>query len=344
MATLDLMTGNDNISLAEKGASLRFLIVEDDSVYARFLEKLIIKCNPKHDGIVIVDNAPDAITELQQSAFDICFLDFFLKKDSTGMDVLQAMHGKSILTAFVFITVHDSKETAFQALTLGAMDYLVKARFNDFDLAKSISFSLYRKYREIELQTRALQDSLTGLGNKSLYEAQLRQSIERASRDGEQLGVLMIDLDRFKPVNDTFGHQAGDVVLKEVAARIVQETRSSDVVARVGGDEFAAVLVRVNSPDDVTNIRDKLVQSISDTPYDIGGGKTVEIGVSVGSAVFPDDGNTMAELNRVADKRMYETKDERKHARKPVAVAQPASKETRKYQFEDLAQGGTFGR
>lgn len=324
------MTGNDNISLVEKGTNLRFLIIEDEPVFAQFLESMINKCNPRHNGIVIVDNAADAISQLQNGVFDVCFLDFFLKNDTTGMDVLRAMNGRSILTAFVFITVHDSKETAFQALTLGAMDYLVKARFTEFDLAKSISFSLYRKYREVELQTEALKDSLTGLGNKALYEEQLRLSVERAARNGEQLGVLMIDLDKFKPVNDTYGHDAGDMVLKQVATRIVEETRSSDVVARVGGDEFAAVLVKVNSHEDVINIRDKLVRAIADKPYDVGG-YTVEIGASVGAAVFPDDGQNIAELKRVADKRMYDIKQQSHRAQ-----MEPAPKrEAKKYSFGD---------
>jgi diguanylate cyclase (GGDEF)-like protein len=328
------MDGNDNISLVERGANLRFLIIEDEPVFAQFLEAMVNKCSPKNAGIVIVDNAPDAIEQLQTNVFDVCFLDFFLKNDTTGMDVLIAMRGKNILTAFVFITVNDSKEAAFQALTLGAMDYLVKARFTEFDLAKSISFSLYRKYREVELQSEALKDSLTGLGNKALYEEQLRLSVQRAERDGEQLGVLMLDLDRFKPVNDTYGHEAGDMVLKEVASRIVEETRASDVVARVGGDEFAAVLVKVNSPDDVHNIRDKLARSIADKPYDVGG-YSVEIGASVGAAVFPDDGRDIAELKRVADKRMYESKQATHRANLPprVALAQTREREAKRFSF-----------
>lgn len=337
------MAGNDNISLAEKGANLRFLVVEDDPVYGRFLEAMIAKCNPRHAGISMARNASDAIAILKNDVIDVCFLDYFLNNDTTGMDVLHALHGKSALTAFVFITVNDSKEAAFQALTLGAMDYLIKARFTEFDLAKSISFSLYRKYREVELQTKALKDSLTGLGNKALYEEQLRQSVERAHRDGEQLGVVMIDLDNFKPVNDTYGHQAGDMVLKDVASRIVEETRGSDVVARIGGDEFAAVLVKVNSPEDVTNIREKLSHSISSKPYDIGDGKSVSIGASVGTAMFPDDGKTIAELNRVADKRMYTIKERKKLPVEPTATTDVKA-EAKKISFLDLDQHRKVGQ
>ena len=254
------------------------------------------------------------------------------------MDVLRTVHVETTLTAFVFVTVHDSKEAAFQALTLGAMDYLVKSRFTEFDLAKSISFSLYRKYREVELQSEALRDSLTGVGNKSLYEAQLRQSVERATRDGEQLGVLMIDLDGFKPVNDTYGHEAGDAVLQQVATRIVDETRSSDVIARVGGDEFAAVLVKVNSEKDVENIREKLAKSISDASYVVGNGQTISVGASIGAAVFPDDGRDVAELKRIADKRMYGIKKERERARLAQASEAHASRkedtrEIKKFSF-----------
>ena len=305
------MSDNDNISLVEKGSNLRFLVVEDDAAYSRYLEAMIGRCNPKNGGVDIVDNATDAVEALRNENYDICFLDFFLKNSTTGMDVLHAVHGATMQTAFVFITVHDSKEAAYQALTLGAMDYLVKARFDEFDMAKSISFSLFRKYREIALQAEALKDSLTGLGNKALFDEQLKQSLQRASREGNRLGVLMIDLDQFKPVNDQYGHQVGDELLRQVATRIVGETRSSDILARIGGDEFAAVLVKVNSPSDVTKIRDKMAHSIGYSAYKIDD-MTIQVGASVGAAVFPDDGTNVSDLLRAADMRMYDAKQQKR--------------------------------
>ncbi len=221
---------------------------------------------------------------------------------------MQAVSGRNLTTAFVFVTVDSKKETAFQALTLGAMDYLIKANFTPFDLSKSIAYSLYRKFREIRLQTEALKDSLTGLGNRNLFNEQLNQAIARAKRDDEKVGVLMIDLDRFKPVNDKHGHLVGDELLKQVAERIVTETRGSDVVARLGGDEFAAVLIRVASREYLDRIRKKLAAAISDQPYKIDT-HWLKIGASVGASLFPDDTENVHDLVHMADVHMYKEKE-----------------------------------
>ena len=182
-----------------------------------------------------------------------------------------------------------------------------------FDLSKSIAYSLYRKFREVRLQTEALKDSLTGLGNRSLFKEQLNQAIARAKRDDEKVGVLMIDLDRFKPVNDKHGHQVGDELLRQVAERIVSETRSSDVVARLGGDEFAAVLIRVASREYLDRIQKKLATAIGGQPYEVGK-QWLKISASVGSSLFPDDTNNIHDLVHMADVRMYKEKEKHHQA------------------------------
>jgi GGDEF domain-containing protein len=97
---------------------------------------------------------------------------------------------------------------------MGAMDYLTKAKVDEFELAKCISYALYRKHWEVELQTMALRDTIAGLGNRVLFEENLRMSDELAKRPNENLGVLYIDLDGFKEINDTHGHAGGDAILK----------------------------------------------------------------------------------------------------------------------------------
>ncbi len=306
------MPTEDAILFAEKATDLRFLVVEDDPDYAVFMEAQINACAPKNGGIDHVAGAEEAISLLTENVYDVCFLDYYLK-DGNGLEVMQAVGSRNLATAFVFVTVDNKKETAFQALTLGAMDYLVKANFTPFDLSKSIAYSLYRKFREIRLQTEALKDSLTGLGNRNLFNEQLSQAIERAKRDNEKVGVLMIDLDRFKPVNDKYGHQMGDELLKQVAERIVTETRGSDVVARLGGDEFAAVLIRVASREYLDRIRKKLAAAIDGQPYKIDN-RWLKIGASVGASLFPDDSSNIHDLVHMADVHMYEEKEKRRDA------------------------------
>lgn len=292
---------------------MRLLLVESHKAYADQLNQMIKACC--ETGVVVdhVTSARGALAHLQTSFYDLCFLDYQLDAPSTGLDVLHELHNANTLTAFILLTDHVNKETAFKALTLGAMDYLIKDRFTDFELAKCIAYSMYLKRREVGFQKEALRDSLTGLGNKSLFDAQLQQSVLRAERDHETLGLLVIDLDGFKAINDKHGHKVGDVLLQQVAERIVNETRASDVIARIGGDEFAAILIKPNSPDHIYTVAQKLEKALASTPYNLNG-TIVKIGASVGTSIFPEDGQDLDHLFTLADKRMYKHKKGKKAA------------------------------
>jgi diguanylate cyclase (GGDEF)-like protein len=222
---------------------------------------------------------------------------------------------RDTLTAFIFMTTDERRELAAEALHFGAMDYLLKSELSSFDLIKSVSFALYRKRREVELRRISLRDPLTGLGNRSLFDEQFRAAILRAERNNERLGVAVIDLDDFKPVNDTHGHQAGDEVLRAVARRLGAVVRKSDITARIGGDEFAALLLDVAEAAKLEDIRTKIARAIAGTPFSLPGGKEVRVGASVGIAHYPDDAREPAELVRLADSRMYDDKKEMKRGR-----------------------------
>lgn len=290
---------------------MRFLLVEHDRKYASRLKVMVASCCPQVTAIDISTDVHDAVIRLGTDYYDVCFLEYHLGEVSTGVDVLKAIRQSTPLTAFVFLTAHACKDAAFEALTLGAMDYLIKDRFTPFELAKCIAYSMYIKRREISLQKEALRDSLTGLGNKALFQAQLKQAAERAKRDNERLGVLVIDVDGFKTINDKYGHQAGDQLLQQIAERINNETRSSDVVARIGGDEFAAILIKPKSPTHVHAIGEKIEKALSAMPYNLGG-KVIKVGTSVGSAVLPDDSADLDKLFFIADQEMYKRKNVRK--------------------------------
>lgn len=292
---------------------MRLLVADSDQDYVAQLEKMI---RASHLSDVTVEHAASAVEtleKLQASYYDLCFLDYHLNAATNGLDVLKALHNTGVLTAFVFLTSHANKEAAFEALTLGAMDYLIKERFTAFELAKCIAFSMYLKRREINLQRETLRDSLTGLGNKSLFQAQLEQAASRAERDRETLGLLIIDVDGFKAVNDKYGHQVGDQLLQQIAERIVNETRASDVVARIGGDEFAAILIKPKSPDHIYNVAQKLENALASMPYNVSG-TILKVGASVGSSILPDDSNDLSALFALADKRMYKHKNTKKAA------------------------------
>ncbi len=152
----------------------------------------------------------------------------------------------------------------------------------------------------------ALHDSLTGLPNRRLFEDRLMLALERSRRTGLSAGLFAIDLNGFKAVNDTLGHQAGDLILKRVAERLKRKVRGADTVARVGGDEFVVVVNDLVKPDNCTKIAEALRTAIEEVA--VPGANDLEIGGSVGYAVFPEDALEASTLFEIADSRMYNEK------------------------------------
>jgi len=162
------------------------------------------------------------------------------------------------------------------------------------------------KAQQDALEHQALHDALTGLPNRLLLHDRLQQSIRMTRRTEERMALLMMDLDRFKDVNDTFGHHVGDVMLAEVAQRLQAELRDSDTVARLGGDEFAIVLSGVEGEVGATATARKLLR-VMETPFRADGG-SLHVAASVGIALSPDHGDDPDVLMRHADVAMYVAK------------------------------------
>ncbi|MCG2634039.1 MAG: EAL domain-containing protein [Gammaproteobacteria bacterium] len=157
-----------------------------------------------------------------------------------------------------------------------------------------------------QLEYQSLHDPLTALPNRVLFNDRLQHAISEAERQGSQLELLMMDLDRFKEVNDTLGHHVGDMLLQHVANCIKSVLRASDSVARLGGDEFGVILVDVETRDAVVGVARKIAEAIG-RPYLLEGHR-LEVGVSIGIAGYPDSGQDAATLMRRADVAMYTAK------------------------------------
>ena len=164
------------------------------------------------------------------------------------------------------------------------------------------------KLAEERIKRVAHHDSLTGLPNRLLFNDRLSQAISLAKRDARQFALLYLDLDRFKQVNDSLGHTAGDELLQAVAARIRRQVRESDTVARVGGDEFTVILLDVTKPEEAEIVAKKIIAALA-TPFQLGSQKQgVEIGTSVGIAIYPGDARDADALVKAADAAMYSAK------------------------------------
>ncbi|MBI5165456.1 MAG: GGDEF domain-containing protein, partial [Magnetospirillum sp.] len=148
--------------------------------------------------------------------------------------------------------------------------------------------------------------SLTGLPNRNLLDDRMTHAAARVRRHGGRMAVLYIDLDKFKPINDTHGHEAGELVLREVSLRLSACIRASDTVARVGGDEFVVVIEEIVLPDEVEPVVRKILEAMG-RPVDYHG-MACTVGASIGIALLPDDGATVEEVCKAADAAMYRVK------------------------------------
>ena len=168
-----------------------------------------------------------------------------------------------------------------------------------------------RKLAEQKIMHLAHHDQLTGLPNRALFFDRLKQSIQLAKRNGQREAVMFLDLDGFKRVNDTLGHDAGDLLLQEVAHRLQRILRSSDTVARVGGDEFTFVLNNIEEDENAGMIAKKIIAVLSE-PFGLNG-QQCQVGGSIGISIFPDDGHDFEALLKQADEAMYRAKQRGKN-------------------------------
>lgn len=164
-----------------------------------------------------------------------------------------------------------------------------------------------RKAVEQRIAHMAQHDALTGLPNRALLADRLRQAIAQARRHGTRMALMFIDLDRFKPVNDSLGHQVGDLLLKAVAKRMQDGVRASDTVARIGGDEFVVLLPAIGDERDALQVAEKVRVALND-PFELPGGHTVHISSSTGIAIYPDHAADEIHLSKCADDAMYQSK------------------------------------
>lgn len=165
-----------------------------------------------------------------------------------------------------------------------------------------------RKRAEAETERLARHDALTDLPNRRLLSERLEQEIAKVRRHGGGFAVMCMDLDRFKAVNDAFGHRAGDMLLQEAARRLREACREEDVIARVGGDEFTLILPHVDDPECAASVAGRIVQEFG-RPFDLGGPRAL-VGASIGIAMAPHDGTDQAELLSQADWALYQAKEE----------------------------------
>jgi diguanylate cyclase (GGDEF)-like protein len=227
-------------------------------------------------------------------------------------------HDEVIGAAAIFVDV--TEQRAQEERTRSRLEELVAARTREITLRnleldrlndelRTLTDGLEEmiRRRTAELAHLAHHDHLTGLPNRMLLVERLERAVTTAQRYSRSLAVLFIDLDGFKYVNDTFGHDAGDEVLQETARRLASNLRASDTLARLSGDEFVVLVAEMSRPEDARDIAESLLACLSE-PFAVHG-EHVALSASIGVSVFPFDASSPSELQRHADIAMYHAKE-----------------------------------
>jgi diguanylate cyclase (GGDEF)-like protein len=245
------------------------------------------------------------------STFDAVLLDLNLP-DGGGIDSLRAVRNLNSHVPIVAIAGGSDLQVATSALKQGASDYLDKTEIQPRALMRAIRYAIERKKSEAELIRLAQTDPLTGLLNRRAFFERLEDALVQARRSERACAVVVFDIDRFKEINDLFGHKTGDDLLVAIACNLRTNLRESDSIGRLGGDEFAVVAPNLKSANDAMEIADKVAYSVHaiDELNDI----RIEPKISVGISVFPMDDSDVEAFVAHADMAMYKSKASKKGA------------------------------
>lgn len=291
---------------------LNLLLIDDDELdrmaVVRALRQGSVACD-----VVQAATAAAGLQLAKERHFDAILLDYRLP-DQDGLDVLRLLRQERPEgAAVVMLSRVEDEAVAERCLEAGAQDFLLKDEVNSRRLARAVGQarqrhaieSALRSSRE-QLRLLAENDPLTGLANRRGFEAFLEAAIARVRRGDDRLAVLLLDLDDFKSINDTLGHDAGDVLLKEIARRLNTVVRHGDLLCRLGGDEFAVLMTDFDEDQQAMLLADRIVAMLQN-PVLLGTSEHV-VTTSIGIAVLGTCAENAVDLLKFADVAMYQAK------------------------------------
>jgi len=303
------------------------ILIADDEVAIRELVGEIL-AGDGHE-ITLAEDGEDALQKFKRSWHEIVFSDIRMPK-MNGIELLAAIKEINATTQFVIMTSHASIDNSIQAFKMGAFDYILKP-FEDLDIITEAANramanlsgirrqqylldTLSRQNEEldtlnIKFLDLAIRDGLTGLFNRRYAQERLDKEFDRATRLARELSVLFIDLDHFKFLNDTHGHQAGDEILQILAGIMTQAVRESDTLARWGGEEFIVTAPETNQ-EDACMLAERIRKSVAGHPFPNAAQQPLGIvSLSIGVASRSNETDNPEKLLGFADDAVYVAKD-----------------------------------
>jgi diguanylate cyclase (GGDEF)-like protein len=282
------------------------LLVESDSTDAfAFCAEL----EAEHPGQFNTTVASDMLTAtslVEHHSFDVIALDLAVP-GAASLQAISGLQSQAPQTGIVVLTRFEDREFSIQAIQAGAQDCIARTQFLNCDVGQVLRHAEERKRAERRLANIAFHDPLTGLANRSLLRQQLARAAAFAKRSHGRFAVLAIDLDRFKFINDSLGHDAGDAFLQEIAHRLQLAVRDTDTVARLGGDEFAVLATPLAHSEDIEPLSERILSELR-RPLEISGVR-IQPTASIGAAIFPESGKDSDALLSAADAALYAVKE-----------------------------------
>jgi diguanylate cyclase (GGDEF)-like protein len=286
--------------------AVRVLIVEDNPGDAILVREMLRDADPGGFELAHASRLSEGIDRLLAGGLECILLDLSLP-DAEGLDALTQIQAVSLDIPVIVFSGRNDERVAVRAVQEGAQDYLIKGQVDGRLLARSINYAIERKRVEVELAHQALHDALTGLPNRGLFLDRLAQALARIGRHSSALAVLFCDLDRFKVVNDSLGHGAGDMLLVDVARRLEDVLRAGDTAARFGGDEFVILCEDISGAHQAIAVADRVSEVLA-APFVVGDDE-VFVRTSIGIAMAAGQQARPESLVRDADAAMYRAKE-----------------------------------
>lgn len=291
---------------AGKSEPIDILYIDDD--YEDFLltEAMLSSKARKNYRLKWAESAESGFEALRKTNPDVCLVDYRLGGDD-GLEFIRRIVESGFDGPVILLTGMNDDALDRAALGAGAVDFLAKRDVNATVLIRAIRYGLQQKHKEHELTRQATTDALTSLRNRAAFDRELERTVASNRRSGNAFGIILLDLDHFKPINDSLGHDAGDDVLIEVGKRLGRCCRDADVIARWGGDEFAIICEGLESANDAALLAGRIQDSLSE-PFDVNGASittTSSIGIYYSEAGNRDFEN----LVRRADHALYAAKE-----------------------------------
>jgi len=288
------------------GKYSNILVVDDDRTVRMALVDAFTRENYQVEE---ASNGMQALNICKRHMPDLVLMDAVMP-ELDGFDACQMIrelpHGGDI--PVLMITALDDEQSIVRAFSSGATDYVSKP-INFSVIKQRVARLIKASKAEQDVKKLAYHDPLTSLPNRTYLKQQLAVTVNRAATEKQRFAILFLDLDRFKMINDTMGHDAGDLLLKAVAERIRHCVRENDFVARLGGDEFTVVLENIANLEGASNVAEKICRSVA-RPF-VFMQQKMFVTTSIGISIFPDDGEDVSALIKHADSAMFRAKEKR---------------------------------